>query len=151
MAGVMPRRTETGRELYGYVTIAVSAGASAALELADGLARLVGECEAVFARADAPNWGTDAANPDAFGTVDLPVAPGWILSERVGWMTFLPSSVTASPQAMQALAVLGVASAQVERGQILKLSPRPIQDSDPADIDLYRAARKILGGCLGRR
>ena len=149
-AGVFPRRSEAGRVDYGYVMLAFGAGAAAAVKVADGLALLVKECEGIYARADAPMWGVETGNPDAFGTLEMPVAPGWILSERLGWATYLPPGVSdaMTPRAARALADLGVQIEKLQRGQVLRLSAVPITESNPADLDRYRAVREILRGSL---
>jgi hypothetical protein len=154
LAGVMPRASDAGRVSYGYVTLLIKAGAAAASAVAGGLEKLVAECNAVYARADAPTWGTDSASPDAFGTLALPVASDWLLGERLGWVTYLPATAWSRLDAAskQALAALGANLRPAHAdGGILQLTPEPLRDGSPEDLARYQAVRALLAQAFSQR
>jgi hypothetical protein len=151
LAGRMPRKSGNGRADYGYVTLLVNAGANAALAVAENLGRLAGECRAVFARADAPDWGIEPGNVEAFATLAMPVAPDWILAERIGWVNYLPPEAFSASRdtVAAAFAPLGVeARDATDGGCLLRLSSTPLRDAEPSDRALHRSAWDLLAGLL---
>jgi hypothetical protein len=151
LAGVLPRVTDAGRESYGYLTLHIRAGAEAASAVAENLDKLATECDAVYARADAPTWGVEASDPQAFATLAIPAAGGWLLAERLGWVTCLSAAARSCIDGarMQALSALGVQARDTPAGGcVLRLSAEPMDDRSPQDLARYRDVRSLLAGAF---